>query len=361
MEKVDPLKTERKSYQTLDSYSLMIVSKYFEDKNDYINIVQVCRKFRFTLEKFRFNPIPITSHKLFPNIETLVLYSSDDNVFDTPLIRVEYNVVYSHYKKMDQTKTQYKRVVFNQYERRMYRGVIFDGVTTLTPRCFENCSVDDISIPPSVRSIGEFCFYKCYKTKTLTVPGTIKIIPLACFKESLFSSIEICRNVRWVENNAFEKCTQLTSLIFPNTIERIGKMCCSQCLQLKNLVLPNSIPEIPPMCFQYCSTLREVVLSESVRIIGNFAFRNCKGLLQVDFGDMLSYIGESAFENCISLQKVRLKADGVYIGKFAFKNCVSLCEVQTTKGANIEKSCFEGCKLLFSYIEFHNKSNAIQV
>ena len=42
-----------KQKKQLDSYSLLIVSKYFQYKEDYLNVIQVCKKFEETLDKFR--------------------------------------------------------------------------------------------------------------------------------------------------------------------------------------------------------------------------------------------------------------------------------------------------------------------
>ena len=62
----------------VDSYSILIVSNYLKNKEDYLNIIQVCKKFKKTLKKFRYNPIPITNKKLFPLLQTQYLYSKDE-------------------------------------------------------------------------------------------------------------------------------------------------------------------------------------------------------------------------------------------------------------------------------------------
>ncbi|KAL7719710.1 Leucine rich repeat containing protein BspA family protein [Entamoeba marina] len=66
------------SKNTLDSYSLLIVSKYFESKEDFMNVICVNSKFKQTTEKLRYNPISIISLKLFPKIQTQYLYDEND-------------------------------------------------------------------------------------------------------------------------------------------------------------------------------------------------------------------------------------------------------------------------------------------
>ncbi|KAL7717251.1 Leucine rich repeat containing protein BspA family protein [Entamoeba marina] len=67
-----------KKSKQLDLYSMLVVSKYFETPQDYINIVCVNSKFKETTKKLRFNPISITSLKLFPKIQTQYLYGEND-------------------------------------------------------------------------------------------------------------------------------------------------------------------------------------------------------------------------------------------------------------------------------------------
>ena len=43
----------------LDRYSMIIVSNYFNDINDYINISKTCKNYSDIIDSFKFNPIPI--------------------------------------------------------------------------------------------------------------------------------------------------------------------------------------------------------------------------------------------------------------------------------------------------------------
>ena len=54
----------------VDNYAILIVANYLKTKNDFINLVCVCKNFKKTLKKFRYNPIPVTSKKLFPLMQT---------------------------------------------------------------------------------------------------------------------------------------------------------------------------------------------------------------------------------------------------------------------------------------------------
>ena len=44
----------------LDPYHLQIVAFYLQTKEDFLNIIQIRKQFRFLLDRFRINPIKIT-------------------------------------------------------------------------------------------------------------------------------------------------------------------------------------------------------------------------------------------------------------------------------------------------------------
>ena len=44
----------------LDPFNLQVVAKYFERKQDFLNVIQVNRKYENLLDRFRINNIPIT-------------------------------------------------------------------------------------------------------------------------------------------------------------------------------------------------------------------------------------------------------------------------------------------------------------
>ena len=49
----------------LDVFSMQIVANYLKKETDFENIIQVCKKFEFLLDRMRINPIQITkSNKL---------------------------------------------------------------------------------------------------------------------------------------------------------------------------------------------------------------------------------------------------------------------------------------------------------
>ena len=64
---------------SLSQNDLMIIGKYFNTINDYMNLAKTCKNNRL-FELYHFNPIPLNNNifKLFPNVET---YHKYNNIF----------------------------------------------------------------------------------------------------------------------------------------------------------------------------------------------------------------------------------------------------------------------------------------
>ena len=68
----------------IDNYCLFLASKYFETIEDHINLVRVCKRMRLNMEKFHFNPFPLThtTREFFPRLQTLFVYNKEDELFE---------------------------------------------------------------------------------------------------------------------------------------------------------------------------------------------------------------------------------------------------------------------------------------
>lgn len=66
----------------LDSHAMLIVSKYFDGINDYINLEKSNKEYNGIIEQFHFNPIPLKNEKereIFKNVETYHHYDFEKN------------------------------------------------------------------------------------------------------------------------------------------------------------------------------------------------------------------------------------------------------------------------------------------
>ena len=73
---------------------MFIASRHFQTIDDYINLEMGIKRFNGNMTKFHYNPIPLTNttRKLFDHLQTLFIYSPNDNQFkeDERIIAREY-------------------------------------------------------------------------------------------------------------------------------------------------------------------------------------------------------------------------------------------------------------------------------
>ncbi|MBR1731592.1 MAG: leucine-rich repeat domain-containing protein [Ruminococcus sp.] len=137
---------------------------------------------------------------------------------------------------------------------------ILSGTKTIADSAFEDCaSLESVTIPDSVISIGFDAFYGCSSLKSVTIGN----------------------GVTNIGNYAFEDCTNLASITIPDSVTGIGDN-----------------------AFAYCTSLTSVIISDSVTSIEDYTFIGCEKLTSITIGKGVTSIGWSAFEDCDKLTDI---------------------------------------------------------
>ena len=68
----------------LDNYCIFIASRYLNSIDDHINLTRVCKRLRFNMEKFYYNPVSVNNKtvKFFSNVQTLHCYDNKDKYLE---------------------------------------------------------------------------------------------------------------------------------------------------------------------------------------------------------------------------------------------------------------------------------------
>ena len=170
-------------------------------------------------------------------------------------------------------------------------------VTSLGDWAFELCAeLTDILIPKSLISIGAFTFGGCRSLMSITVdirnPAFSSrdwvlynkdMSTLICCPAKK-ATITIPGSVRTIGERAFYGCGELKRILFPTSVISIGNSAFVGCRGLTNLTLPSSVKTVGEYAFQYCTALESVFVPKSVTSIGMWAFENCDSLATVYYG-----------------------------------------------------------------------------
>ncbi|GAB1228123.1 hypothetical protein ENUP19_0377G0002 [Entamoeba nuttalli] len=357
---------------------IMIVSKYFEDINDFINLEIGIKRFQGNMERFHFNPIPLNqySRKLFPNIETFHIYNKYDEIFEDGRIFkyvIWYNVSYSTYLEEKEEMNEYKNIEYTQEDVKKYGNTIPPEVNSIGNNCFYRCyDIQLINIPTSISKIGNECFYECSSLISIDIPTSINKIGYGCFYEcTSLTTINILSSITSFGNRCFDGCSSLRTINIPTSVTKIGYGCFSLCKSLTSINIPTSVIEIGEKCFGYCTSLTSINIPTSVIEIGNECFECCISLELINIEDIKYISEERIFMNesvLISIKipenlkiingKIIEKKDInefiipstiTEIGNYCFCGCLSLTSINIpTSVSKIGYGCFYECKSLIS-------------
>ncbi|KAL7721877.1 hypothetical protein QTN25_000667 [Entamoeba marina] len=306
----------------LEKEHLFIISKYFKLAKDFINTICVNSKFKSLLEDYHYNPIPIKSLKLFPNIDTQYwYYKADKKVDGIKQYVVCYNVIYDDYMKHKESGIQCRNIEYTKDYLWKYGDAIPKEVNSLGCEYFKKQNLVDYQLPVGITALGVECFCECTLLSSVELGTRMRVLSDGCFMNCFsLKSIDLSY-LTSIGNDCFSHCTSLTSLSMPLRIKEIPYHCFSSCEQLSSIQLSDTVTSLGDYSFDGCNSLTNVHIPQTLRVLGKGAFSHCTSLLNIILPDTLLALDEKCFEHCSSLQPPELRSSITSIGALCFTHC----------------------------------------
>ena len=246
-------------------------------------------------------------------------------------------------------------------ERAFYRCsalkkiTIPDSVESIGKNAFYKCSsLISINIPAGITYIDTGAFDDCDNLKTAGPVGTDVNIQIEFtdamdsrfWKGSVFDSLEeitIPEGVETIGKQTFSGCKNLITVNLPASLKYIEANAFRRCSQLKEITTEGRIA-IDGLAFDECISL-ESVHAKAITAIGASAFSGCISLTEISFINA-EEIGRSAFKNCENLNKIVISAALKTVDAEAFGTCHNLSEIH-----------FYGTKQYFNQIEIKENND----
>ena len=200
------------------------------------------------------------------------------------------------------------------------------GLEKIGYRAFSyNEALKGITIPGTVKEIAEWAFFRCDSLESVALSSGLETIgEYAFFYDKALKQVSIPGTVKDIGEKAFSDCSAITVVTLSSGIERIGKSAFAGCIALTSIAVPGTVKEIPDYVFSGCNSLVSAVLPNGIEQIGNYAFYGASKLAAIAIPGSVNTIDEWAFSNCVSLASVTLNSGLESIGYGAFSYCNSL-------------------------------------
>lgn len=179
--------------------------------------------------------------------------------------------------------------------------IIPEKVTKIGNAAFQGCTSLKILYfyPKKCKTAGSESyppFNKCESLTTIAFGDGVEIIPDYCFALTGITSLTLPDTVKTVGEGAFYSCKKLKSATLPNTLNTLEYRVFRDCTALQSVTSPALCTTIGAQAFRGCSALTSFTFPELVTSIGDEAFRNCKSLTALDISYHVTQIGADAFK-----------------------------------------------------------------
>ena len=228
-----------------------------------------------------------------------------------------------------------------------------ETVTTIGEYAFDNCkNLTTVTGMKNVTKIGDGAFYNCSNLKEITIPDTVESMGTSIFYGcSSLKKIVWSKSIKEIENNAFKGCSSLTEIIIPDGVTSIGSNAFQNCTSLASVRIPNSVTSLGTYIFDGCSSLTDVALGKGLTSIPSYMFSNCESLKNIKIPYNVATIGSYAFLNDTAFTEITIPDTVESMGTSIFYGCSSLKKIVWSKSIKeIENNAFKGCSSLTEII-----------
>ncbi len=168
-----------------------------------------------------------------------------------------------------------------------------------------------------VTSIGQYAFYMLDNVRSVLIEEGIVRIETGAFDSCSLTEITLPDTLRSIGVDAFSACEKLTGITIPSAVTDIGEDAFRNCESLTAVTLPDKITAIKAYMF-FDTAITEILIPEGVESIDEHAFSKCINLVKVTFPRSLRRIERNAFEDCCGVDKFVLYEEIDYIDINAF-------------------------------------------
>ena len=230
---------------------------------------------------------------------------------------------------------------YSFYQKTMTSVTIPDTVKKIGESAFYECkNLKNVHIPDSVTDLEPYSFGDCYALASFNIPKGITEIPAYAFEWANITSLDIPDNITKIGEGAFGFCENVTSLTIPDSVTEIGEKAFQSCKGLKSFEVPKNVTKLSGNAFM-SSGITTLTVSPENPVYDSRD--NCNAVIETDtdkliigiYGtkipETIRTIGSQAFESSHELSTLEIPVGVTTIEDSAFDECGSLANLTIPK------------------------------
>ena len=135
---------------------------------------------------------------------------------------------------------RYKGTMPESYELNVKKGTTYISGSAFEDYSGKFSNLISVSIPSSVKEIGDYAFRSCTNLSKVTFSEGLKVLGYAAFRNTALTSIVLPEGLEEIEGYCFENCGILSKVVMPSTLIRLGSNMFNNCSSLKSLTIPSA-------------------------------------------------------------------------------------------------------------------------
>lgn len=174
---------------------------------------------------------------------------------------------------------------FHFFDKRC-REVSLSGVSHMcrTLRAMDTTCIPDrckLVLPPDLEQIASGLLAGEMMSEVVIGDKLVRVCGNAFLRCRKLKHVSLPSSLKSIGNDAFAGCSSLESLEIPDSVECICRGAFDGCTSLKHIKLSSSCKSLPDFAFFRCTSLEEVVIPASVKLVCRTAFLGCTSLKHV--------------------------------------------------------------------------------
>ena len=154
--------------------------------------------------------------------------------------------------------------------------VIPDTVSVIGAAAFFQSDITGVTIPSSVKLIGQYAFYECESLTSVDIPGSVERIDNSAFSGCTgMTSITLHEGLKVIGDGGLRECESLTSLVLPEGLTTLEDTALYDCTGIESFTFPKSLTDMEDSSI-YTSKWYEG-LADGTELYCGSVFLGCKG------------------------------------------------------------------------------------